>query len=179
MTSASWDLYLETLNFPTLTVMVNLLKWQGPTSPRTKLTKKNHHPNQSYLLQPNVLTSMQEPSSPSPFSSLMLSTGLSICEGERKKRVKIKWFRSCHFVTILILKIMAKSSTEQNNCKIMNSNILEPQALVRSLGMTMNSPHLNLLAVCCSPLKAQALNRCCYIYRTLNLWALTRKYIWK
>lgn len=82
MTSASWDLYLETLNFPTLTVMVNLLKYQGPSSPRAKPTRNPPHPNPSYLLLPNALISMQEPSSLSPSSSSMSSTGQSICERE-------------------------------------------------------------------------------------------------
>lgn len=93
MTSASWDLYLETLNFPTLTVMVNQLKFQGPSSPRTKPTRNPHLPNLSYPLLPNALTSMQEPSSPSPSSSSMSSTGLSTCE--RESRVKVKWFVAC------------------------------------------------------------------------------------
>lgn len=86
MTSALWGLYLETLNFQTLTAMVNQLKWQGPSSPRTKPTRTPHHPNLSFLLLPNALISMQEPSSPSPSSFLMLSTGLSIYERERKKQ---------------------------------------------------------------------------------------------
>lgn len=80
MTSASWDLYLETLNFPTLTVMVNQLKWWGLSSLKTKPTRSPRLRSLSYLLLPNALTSMQEPSSLSLSSSSMLSTGRSICE---------------------------------------------------------------------------------------------------
>ena len=85
MTSALWDLCPETLNFPTLTVMVNQLKLQEPSSPRTKPTRNPHHPNLSYLLLLNVLIFMQEPSSPSPSSSSTLFTGQSICEIGREK----------------------------------------------------------------------------------------------
>lgn len=84
MISVLWDLYLETLNFPTLTVTVNQLKLQGPSSPRTKPTRNLHHLNLLYLLLPNALTSMQEPSSPFPSFSSMSSIGRSICEREMR-----------------------------------------------------------------------------------------------
>lgn len=95
MTSALWDLYLETLNSPTLTAMENQLKCQGRSSPRTKPTRNHHHLNPSYPLLPNALTSMQEPSSPSLSSSSMSSIGQFIS----------KLVVSCYMLTVHILKI--------------------------------------------------------------------------
>lgn len=79
--SALWDLYLETLNFLTLTVTANRWKCWGPSSPKTKPIRNRHRLNRSYLLLPNASTSTQERFSLSPSSSSTSSTGLSTCEG--------------------------------------------------------------------------------------------------
>lgn len=101
VTSASWDLYLETLNFLTLTVMVNQLKLQGPSNPKTKPTRNHHHLNLSYRKLLSALIFMQEPFSPSLSSSSMLSTGQSICKRKKKKVICILGTER----TVLTLKV--------------------------------------------------------------------------
>lgn len=101
VTSASWDLYLETLNFLTLTVMVNQLKLQGPSNPKTKPTRNHHHLNLSYRQLLSALIFMQEPFFPSLSSSSMLSTGQSICKRKKKKVICILGTER----TVLTLKV--------------------------------------------------------------------------
>lgn len=163
MISASWDLYLETLNYPTLTAMVNQLKCQGPWSPRTKPTRNPHLQNLSYLLLPNALISMQEPCSPSPSYSLMLSTGLSIC-----KVVSI-----LSFATKLILHNKANWYTELYNIVVKNIFLTFQSHIFRAVETAgvprskyISPKQQNLEVVDLSPLKYYVGTACMFLSDT-------------